>query len=160
MKKKSPHNPAQSRTATPSSRPWKAPKLGPREGLKFGRLSRAAQKVHRRKMQIRRAAQAQRDRKKAAKLKLREKAPTWRLPPEPEQRPYAPTVAEAEEQPKSSPRPEPAPPPPRRAVRAEPRRGTRGPNRGGESARSWQPKGERNPTRVPVDVADFLKEEF
>jgi hypothetical protein len=91
--------------------------------------------------------------------------PVWAdpLPAAPQGPPPPPAhepVAEAEDQPKPSPRPEPAPPPPRRAVRVEPKRGTHGPNRGGESARSWRSSGERNPTKVPFDVADFLKEEF
>jgi len=73
-------------------------------------------------------------------------------------RPAHAPVAEAEEQPKSS--PEPAPQPPRRAIRVEPKRGTHGPNRGGESERSWERPEDRNPTKVPLDVADFLREEW
>src|SRR3989442_16028562 len=130
-------------------------KLTRTEALKLGRLSHAERAKARRKIQNRRAAQRQRDRKKAKLLAQRRlaSATVWCLPPEPEQR-YEPTVGEAEEQLKASPRPEPAPQIPRRAVRAEPTspRTVRGPNRGGESARSWQPAGERNPTRVPLDV--------
>lgn len=48
----------------------------------------------------------------------------------------------------------------RRAVRAGPTCGNHGPNRGGENACSWTPVGDRCPTRVPFDVADFLREEF
>src|SRR3989442_7795381 len=107
--------------------------------------TRAERAVIRRRRQARLAQRRYRERHREA-LRLQEEerrrgkeAPTWRLPPEPEQ-PFEPTVTEAEEQPKSSPEPAPAP---RRAVRAEPTRRTHGPNRGGESARSW---GERNPT--------------
>jgi len=163
MKKKSRLKPTRRHTARSlaRTRQRQGEKLTPSEALKIGRLPMAERAKARRRVQNRKAAQRHRERvKQQAKLKLRLEAPTWRLPPESEQRPYAPTVAAAEEQPKPSPRPEPPPPPPRRAVRAEPTRGTHGPNRGGESARSWQPARERNPTKVPVDVADFVREEF
>src|SRR5437879_3232104 len=95
-------------------------KLTCTEALKLGRLSHAERAKARRKIQNRRAAQQQRDRKKAKLLAQRRlsSATVWCLPPEPEQR-YDPTVAEAEEKPKSSPRPERVPAAPRRAVRAE-----------------------------------------
>lgn len=45
----------------------------------------------------------------------------------------------------------------RRAVRAEPTSGTHGPWRGGESDASW---GLRRKSDLPLDVHDFLREEF
>src|SRR5437899_2848580 len=96
-------------------------KLTRAEALKLVRLSHAERAKARRKIQNRRAAQQQRDRKKAKLLAQRRlsSATVWCLPPEPEQ-PYEPTLAEAEEQPKSSPRSERVPAAPRRAVTAEP----------------------------------------
>jgi hypothetical protein len=168
MRKKSPLKPTRTRSAGTRAR-----KLTPKEALKLGRTTRMERKAWRRRQQIRRAAQRARDRKKAALLaKHRQMAPGWTLPP-----PLPPARTPAgmdygsrigfkpgegiatDEEPEPKPRSKPAPSH-HRAVRAEPTRGTHGPNRAGESARSWRSSGERNPTRVPVDVTDFIKEEF
>jgi len=113
--------------------------------------------------QVRRAkARYRAKQRETARAKLRLKIPGWVLPPEP---PADEPALEEEQRSTNAPTtPEPAttvePRSPRRAVRAEPTHRTHGPNRGGESARSWQPKGERNPTGLPIDVADFMREEF
>ncbi|SRR6266566_135410 len=168
MTKKSPLNPARTRTGRHKTPPALAasprartPKLTRAEALEIGRTPWELRKAWRRMLQKRRIAQRQRDKKKAALESQRRlaSATTWRLPPEPEPR-YEPTVAEAEEQPMSSPRPEPVPAVPRRAVRAESPspRTVHGRNRCGESARSW---GEgKGGTRVPLDISNWLREEF
>src|SRR6266581_1719929 len=133
MQKKSQLNPTRTRTgrrkappalpARASARARTPTKLTRAEALEIGRTPRELRKAWRRMLQKRRIAQRQRDKKKAALLAQRRLAsvPTWPLPPEPKpQQRDDPTVAEAEEQPRSSPRPERAPPAPRRAVRAEP----------------------------------------
>src|SRR5882672_8792110 len=173
MKKKSPLKPTRRRTARSLARTAQrqGAKLTPSEALKIGRTTREERRTWRRRLQKRRIAQRQRDKKKAALLAKAKGGlgPVWVRPEEPippatvpageDYGSRIPSDAEVPMQ-KQEPRREPAPVAPRRAVRAEPKRGTHGPNRGGESARSWKPEGERSSTKVPVDVADFLMEEF
>ena len=145
----------------------KKSKLTRTEALKIGRLSRAERAKARRKIQNRRAQQRVRDRRKAALLAARRpKAPGWYPPPPPDPPALAPTPApdpwpEVEAEPRSN-----APkrrrrkgPYVRQAVAAKPEPGrVHGQNRGGESARSWGERG--SATRVPVDVDEWLREEF
>lgn len=159
--KKAPLKPARTRTA---AKP--AAKLTREEALQIGRTTREERKAWRRRLQKRRIAQRQRDKKKAAILAKRVEGSVWTLPPDPSPASEAPADADyssllpadpEESIQKGKPPRKPASYV-RRAVRAEPTSGTRGPNRGGESARSWQPAGERNPTG-PVGPG-FLDEEY
>src|SRR5439155_5459453 len=144
MKKKSPLKPTGTRSAGTRAR-----KLTPKEALKIGRTTREERREWRRRLQKRRIAQRQRDKKKAALLAKTKRGlgpvllPEAPLPPGPvpagmdygSRIPSDPEVPIRKHEP---PQRQPAPAPPRRAVRAERKRGKHGPNRGGESAQAWE----------------------
>src|SRR5438128_1045248 len=134
MRKKSLLKPTRRRTAR-----TKGAKLTPSEALKIGRTTREERKVWRRRLQKRRIAQRQRDKKRAAMLAKGGLGPVWVAPEEslpaasvPAGVDYGSRIPSDPEEPiwKQEPRRGPAPADPRRAVRAEPKRGTHGPNRG------------------------------
>jgi len=132
--------------------------------------TRRARQARRRKLQALRAARAYKARNREA-LQVQEEqrrkvkgAPRWRrpvdaLPDDPCGANYGSCVPADAEVPTKAKRKKRVPIPLRRAVRAEPDDRVHGPNRGGESARSWQKPEERSATRLPVDVHDFLAEE-
>ncbi len=138
----------------------------------YGPTTRRARQNRRRRAQVLRAKARYRARRREARRlqeqkRRRQEDPIWSLSPErpatiadPAGADYGSRIPADHQAPMPSEKKRRVPAAPRRAFRVEPTRRTHGPNRGGESARSWQPAGERNPTRVPLDVADFLKEEF